>query len=179
MVSRDEDSELLDVRQFHQKLGHLNGDGVAPRHLTRRKLAERANFLLEELCEFAAAAGLTMDADRENNLVFVEDPDLDPGTLRQQDLSLQADALVDLVYVAKGTADMLALPWKALWDDVQRANLAKVPGKTHRGNAVDAAKPPGWEGPQTTAILETHGYQQDAWAMGELQPTDDWEDADA
>jgi len=130
------DDELEDVRLFQKKFGQLNF--TIPGHLTKRKLKERSDFLQEELDEFKQAC-------------------------QSQDLALQADALIDLVYVAKGTAVMLGLPWETLWDDVQRANMEKVPGKTHRGHLVDAMKPPGWVGPRTMEILLTTGYQPNAW----------------
>lgn len=154
-MSYTEDKELFDVRAFHHKFGQI--DSAKPTHLTRRKLAERANFMLEELNEFAKAAGLVAVAINGNvevvgTIFRFEDCDGD------QDMSLQADALVDLVYVAKGTAAMMGLPWAALWDDVQRANMAKVRGQTHRGNAFDVAKPPGWQGPKTLTILRQFGY---------------------
>lgn len=126
-------TEFTHVKRFHQKFGLIT-NGV-PVHLTRRKLNERIEFLQEELDEFQAACVL-------------------------QDLDGQADALIDLVYVAKGTAVMLGLPWEALWDDVHRANMEKVRGVSHRGHAVDCVKPPYWTPPMTTAILYDHGYRK-------------------
>jgi hypothetical protein len=41
------------------------------------------------------------------------------------DLPKIADALVDLVYVALGTAHLHRLPWEALFTEVQRANVTK------------------------------------------------------
>lgn len=120
------DKGFEDVRAFQEKFGQLSY--YEPGFLTRRKLEERARFLQEELDELLAA------------------PTLD----------LQADALVDLVYVAYGTAVMMGLPWTALWDDVQRANMAKVRGQTHRGNLVDVCKPDGWVGPKGSWILAVH-----------------------
>lgn len=125
-------SEILDIRQFNMRFGFILND--RPVHLTRRKLQERIAFLQEELNELKVAA-------------------------LSQDLCGQADALIDLVYVAKGTAVMLGLPWDALWDDVHRANMEKVRGRTHRGNVADCAKPPSWVPPLTRAILLSHGYR--------------------
>ena len=125
------DHELRDVREFMLKFGQLVH--LAPVHLTKRKLGERSEFLQEELDEFKAA-------------------------VETQDLSAMADALIDLVYVAKGTAIMLGLPWEALWADVHRANMAKVRGVTHRGHAVDCKKPEGWAPPQTLPILLDANY---------------------
>ena len=122
-----------DVKEFAKKFGHLAHD--KPVHLTKRKLRERIDFLQEELDEFKKA---------------VED----------QDLEEQADALVDLVYVALGTAVMLGLPWYDLWDDVHRANMAKRRGVGPRGHLVDCIKPVGWEPPKTLEILRASGYQR-------------------
>jgi predicted HAD superfamily Cof-like phosphohydrolase len=144
-MSKDYD----DVRAFHCRFGQL--DPGRPVHLTRRKLRERANFMLEELDEFATGAGLERVDD---GYIFSD--------WRDQDLAGQADALVDLVYVALGTAAMLGLPWDALWADVQRANMAKVKGPTHRamGYGADIAKPEGWVGPRTVEILTAAGYSR-------------------
>lgn len=124
-----------DVREFQLKFDMLVGQ--KPRHLTARKLRERADFLAEELKEF-----------REG--------------VDEADLAKQADALVDLVYVALGTAASMGLPWQALWDDVQRANMAKQRGVGSRGHLVDCVKPPGWVPPRTQTILEAHGYDPKA-----------------
>jgi predicted HAD superfamily Cof-like phosphohydrolase len=125
---------VQDVAEFQKKFGHLQND--KPTHLTLRKLKERIVCMQEELDEFTDSAHI-------------------------QDLAGQADALVDLVYFALGTANMLGLPWQALWEDVHRANMAKVPGVTKRGHLVDCVKPEGWEGPKTLEILERYGYNKE------------------
>lgn len=133
------DKELEDVRTFHNKFNLLDG-GKTPRHLTSRKLQERVECMREEIDEFEDAIIL-------------------------QDLAGQADALVDLVYFAKGTAVMLGLPWEELWDDVQRANVSKVRGVTKRGHAVDVTKPEGWLGPRTLDVLKNNGYDPKAYMI--------------
>lgn len=125
------DHETNQVAAMHAKFDLLISE--KPMRLTRRKLGERIACLREELEEFIVAA---------NNGDLVE----------------MADALVDLVIFAKGTAVMLGIPWAELFDDVMRANLAKVRGVGHRGHKVDLVKPPGWQGPQGRAILLTYGY---------------------
>lgn len=128
------DPEIINVQEFLTKFGHLTHPG-RPAHLTRRKLRERAACMQEELNEFHEGIEL-------------------------QDLAKQADALVDLVYFAKGTAVMLGLPWAELWDDVHGANMDKVPGVGPRGQKVDVIKPVGWIPPQTEAILVDSGYHR-------------------
>lgn len=149
------EKECEDVQAFHRKFDQL--DPGRPVNLTKRKLAERFNFMLEELLEGAGAAGLALNIPiREpDELKFVADD-------AEQEIELQADALVDLVYVAKGTAVMMGLPWQELWDDVQDKNMQKVRGPTHRkmGFGADICKPPGWKPPETGAILRAAGYRR-------------------
>jgi len=129
-------SHYEDVKQFSLKFGMLVYD--EPGHMSKRMADERIQFMKEELQEFEDAVA-------------------------SDDLALQADSLVDLVYVAIGTALALGLPWQELWDDVQRANMEKVRGTTHRGNKVDVTKPEGWVPPKGNEILMAHGYDPDEW----------------
>lgn len=73
------------------------------------------------------------------------------------DLEGCADALVDLVYIALGTALCMGLPWQALWDEVQRANMEKVraehPAQSKHGTTLDVVKPEGWRAPDHSAAL--------------------------
>lgn len=142
-----ESKEFGDVLAFHRKFGLLNFE--KPGHLTTGKLRERIEFLREEFEEFIEGCGMVIDEDG-CLLTAHGEP--------RQDLAKQADALVDLVYVAMGTAVMMGLPWDWLWNDVQRANLSKERGMTKRGHAVDVTKPPGWQGPETQRILDIAGY---------------------
>jgi predicted HAD superfamily Cof-like phosphohydrolase len=70
-----------------------------------------------------------------------------------------ADALVDIVYVAMGTAYMMGLPWQQLWDEVQRSNMDKVrasdASQSKRKNSLDVVKPQGWVGPDLKRIIES------------------------
>jgi predicted HAD superfamily Cof-like phosphohydrolase len=123
--------EFEDVRACHKKFGIL--EARTPAKLADGLAKERIDFLQEELNEFREA-------------------------VETGDIEGQADALIDLVYVAKGTAVMMGLPWEKLWDDVQRANMEKVRGVGKRGHAVDLVKPAGWKPPQTGRILQEAGY---------------------
>jgi predicted HAD superfamily Cof-like phosphohydrolase len=152
--------EFQDVLKFHQKFGLLHH--TTPGHLSKRKLKERIDFLQEELDEFIDASGIYPPG--------VLSPGAEITPYGSQDLSKQADALVDLVYVAIGTAVMLGLPWDCLWDDVQRANMAKERGITHRGHAVDVKKPKGWVGPKGSEILESFGYNPNEWERSVTNP---------
>jgi predicted HAD superfamily Cof-like phosphohydrolase len=127
---------LADVAAFHAKFGVMTHE--TPGHLTQRKLNERVECMMEELREFMDAC----DA---------------------QDLAEQGDALVDLIYFAVGTALMLGLPLDQMWTEVQRANMEKVAGRTHRQHEVDVTKPIGWRPPDHHAILQAAGYKQQDW----------------
>lgn len=131
-------TNFTDIVEFHEKFG-LEYDG--PPRLMNQKMADfRIKFLKEELQEFIDS---------------VEDDDLLGAT----------DALVDLVYVAMGTAYLMGIPWEAAWNAVQQANMTKVraehAGESKRNTTLDVIKPPGWVGPEAklVKILMAAGYE--------------------
>ena len=119
-----------DVRLFHERFGVPVG--TRPQLLSATDFTYRLAFLREELTELEAAHAAG-------------------------DLAEVADALVDLVYVAVGTALWAGLDFDAHWREVQRANLAKVrtpaPGASRRGHGHDVVKPLGWRPPCHEPIL--------------------------
>lgn len=128
-----------DVGDFHEKFGlpQVKAD-AGPREWNAELLKFRIKFLQEELVE------------------FVE------GVI-QEDHAQMADALIDLVYVAMGTAHLLGYPWQELWNEVQRANMTKVRAaadgsNSKRGSSFDVIKPEGWEPPDIVGILTRHGF---------------------
>lgn len=152
------------VGHFHRKFGLQNTleHGCAPRELTPNEALFRLKFLLEELTETAQAMGY--------DLVDFHGEPLKPmfqARVTGCDLPAAADGLVDLVYVALGTAHLMGLPWDDLFREVQRANLSKVRAtsdaesleKTGRGNgAMDIVKPEGWIPPRIAEILKNWGW---------------------
>ena len=115
-------SMLDDVAEFHTKVLQVL-PSESPTLVSQEYIIERGRFLSEEVEEFLQA-GMT------GNIVDV------------------ADALADIIYVALGTAHMMGLPFQAIWDLVQAANMKKVRGMTKRGNPNDAMKPEGWVSPE-------------------------------
>jgi predicted HAD superfamily Cof-like phosphohydrolase len=119
-----------DVAVFHKQI--LNqAPAESPSLISRAFILERTRFMQEELDEFTQAGF-------------------------EGAMTAAADGLADIVYVAIGTAYLMGLPFDAIWNAVQAANMRKVRGKTSRGNEFDAAKPPGWVGPErdiSAAIL--------------------------
>jgi predicted HAD superfamily Cof-like phosphohydrolase len=134
-----------DVGEFHSKFGLrrvLEVFPPGPPQLSEEELEQlldfRRIFLEEELAEFTTAM---------SGMDFVE----------------MADALVDLVYVAMGTAHLLGLPWHELWDEVQATNMAKKRAAANgadskRGSSWDVVKPEGWQPPDIRGILYKHGF---------------------
>jgi predicted HAD superfamily Cof-like phosphohydrolase len=124
--SRTKLDAFEDVLAFHRKF-ELPRPSV-PMLLPPDQYEFRLKFLKEELAEFEAAHAAG-------------------------NLTGATDALLDLVYVAYGTAIMMGLRriWARCWGFVQTANLKKVrvarPSESKRGSAFDVRKPEGWVGP--------------------------------
>lgn len=123
-------TELADVRAFHEKFAVPMA--TEPSFLDVEAADFRQRFMQEELDEFKEAVD-------------------------QGDMLLAGDALVDLVYVVLGTALMMGLPWSAMWNEVQRANMAKErassAGQSKRGSALDVVKPAGWTPPDHSQFI--------------------------
>ena len=102
-----------------------------PQLIDKRTLEERAAHLQEELVELMAA-------------------------IQDGNLADAADALVDLVVIAKGTAVMLGLPWAELWKEVHRAISSKVVGVNPKrpDHPHDLIKPDGWIPPRIQEVLD-------------------------
>lgn len=124
--------ELRDVDAFHTKF--CLEVPSTPHFLDEEALEFRLKFLREEVQEFE-------DAHRAG------------------DMKGAADALVDLVYVAVGTALMMGLRavWWSLWGRVQDKNMLKRraghAGESKRGSSLDVVKPEGWTPPDHTPDL--------------------------
>ena len=123
-------SNFADVVAFSRKFGLAAPEG--PTLLDAETAEYRRRFLHEELDEYVLA-------------------------YQSGDLAGAADALVDLVYVALGTAYLMGLPWQELWDEVQRANMAKrraiSADESKRGSKLDVVKPVGWTPPDIEGVL--------------------------
>jgi len=124
-------SMIDDIKDFHEKFG-LAYRGL-PQELSAEASAFRIKFMQEELNEYIDA-------------------------VNKHDLVQQLDALVDLVYVALGTAYLQGLPFEDGWNEVQRANMRKVRAaadgsNSKRGSPLDVVKPEGWVGPDMADVL--------------------------
>lgn len=122
------DKELMAVEAFHLKFGvpmPLFAQLMGP-----EALEFRLKFLREEVNELE-------EAHAEGDIVKA------------------FDALIDIVYVAKGSATFMGIDgvqWASGFDAVQNANMNKRRAnnaqESKRGTALDVVKPEGWESPE-------------------------------
>lgn len=121
-----EDGMAADVLEFHKKfrVPYFPDPGFP----TEDVMQFRLNFLKEELKELEDAAAV-------------------------HDMPGVADALVDLVYVAIGTALGLGIPFQAVWDEVHAANMRKVRSDGNGRHETDVVKPAGWVPPDVRKAL--------------------------
>jgi predicted HAD superfamily Cof-like phosphohydrolase len=135
-----------DIREFHEKFD-LKYVGP-PRTLPEELAMFRAGFMAEELGEYAFG-GDRVDIDI---LVSIVKEDLKPTNLEDQ-----FDALIDLVYVAIGTAYMQGFDFNEGWRRVHEANMKKVRAATAvdsaRGSTYDVVKPDGWQAPSLKDLV--------------------------
>lgn len=121
-------SGFKDVLAFHEKFEVPLAS--QPSFLDAEAYNFRVRFLKEELDEF-------VDANYHNDMVKA------------------FDSLIDLVYVAYGTAQMMGCTpemWQEMWNAVQNANMSKVrattAGESKRGTSLDVVKPANWQSPE-------------------------------
>lgn len=72
------------------------------------------------------------------------------------DLHGMVDALIDLIYVAYGTASILGLDeekFNACFDAVHTANMSKILDMSDTTHKIGVKKPLGWVAPDFTEIL--------------------------
>lgn len=128
-----------DVGDFHERMGLPRATGAephAPTLLGADAFRYRVNFMFEELREF-------IESHAAN------------------DVAGCADALVDLVYVALGTAHFMGLPFDDVWAEVQRSNMEKrrwregdpVKPRTSPATAFEVVKPDGWRPPDVLGAV--------------------------
>lgn len=98
----------------------------------------------------------------------------------EEDLGKMADALVDLVWVALGTAHYLGIPFDALWREVKLANMEKRPWqdgdpiKPRNALGLEVVKPEGWTPPRIHRIIRAfavaNGFRKPPKESGEIDP---------
>jgi predicted HAD superfamily Cof-like phosphohydrolase len=122
---------LKDIDNFHKKYGFEKNEKVdIPDN--NELINFRTAFLMEELAEYTNA-------------------------ITKKDAAGALDALVDIVYIALGTAWLFNLPFEKAWNEVQEANMSKIRAKDKtgkRGTKFDVVKPKDWKAPNIEKIIE-------------------------
>jgi predicted HAD superfamily Cof-like phosphohydrolase len=146
---------MLDIEAFHQKFG-LEYTGK-PRILEPELFSFRRKFIQEEVDEY----------EREQT-GLIEALTSDDGQPDHRRIALglheQLDALVDMVYVALGTAYLQfgVSVFHEAWRRVQEANMKKVRAEkadeSKRGSAFDVVKPEGWTPPDHHDLVRDHAH---------------------
>jgi predicted HAD superfamily Cof-like phosphohydrolase len=119
-------SQYKDIRDFHKKFKFKQGKGIDSMDYNFSNW--RVDFLMEEIAE------LTDALDNKDDVEIL-------------------DALVDICYVAMGTAWLMGLPFEEAWKEVQRSNMEKVREPSERSEN-DVIKPEGWKKPDIKGIVK-------------------------
>ena len=133
----DKDTLIKDIDSFHKKFKFEKNDNVGIPD-DNELVNFRTSFLLEELTEYTQA-------------------------ITKKDTAAALDALVDIVYIALGTAWLFNLPFEKAWNEVQKANMSKIRTKSKskkRGTSFDVVKPKGWIAPDIEQIIEEEREKQ-------------------
>ena len=155
-------SDFSDVGAFTRHFGLGNVDGP-PTDADPETRELRLRFLLSEVREYAEANGY--------DLAYT----LIPAPASQQPniyLPHVARELIDIVYVALGTAHLHRLPWSRIFRSVHRANMAKTRGlHAPDDEKLGVMKPPGWQPPDILRVLTAAGWlgpEDPRWMCNEL-----------
>ena len=133
----DKDTLLKDIDSFHKKYKFEKNEKVGIPD-DNELVNFRTSFLMEELAEYTQA-------------------------ITKKDSAAALDALVDIVYIALGTAWLFNLPFERAWEQVQKANMSKIRTKSKskkRGTSFDVVKPKGWTAPDIEQIIEEEREKQ-------------------
>tara|TARA_R100000773_G_C4220852_1_gene119653 strand:+ start:1291 stop:1821 length:531 start_codon:yes stop_codon:yes gene_type:complete len=133
----DCDTLIQDIDAFHKKFMFEKNEKVGIPD-NNELVNFRTSFLMEELAEYTQA-------------------------ITKKDAAGALDALVDIVYIALGTAWLFNLPFERAWRQVQKANMSKIRAKSKskkRGTSFDVVKPKGWIAPDIEQIIEEEREKQ-------------------
>lgn len=120
------------------------------------------NKFIEDVRAFHEKYGLTINEQptivHDNDIVLRyrlldEECSETLNSISKGDLEGIADGIVDLIYVAIGTAITYGIPLEECWDEVQRANMSKTGEKDGGGKIT---KGPDFVPPNIKKILEKH-----------------------
>ena len=121
---------LSNINSFYEMFGYPSQKRPCIPSSQRELTLFRIKLLQEELDEFKEA-------------------------IKNEKIDDALDALVDIVYVALGTAWHFNLPFEKAWAVVHKANMEKLPGKSQR-HYQDAIKPKGWKRPDIQKVIDEY-----------------------
>lgn len=123
------------------------------------RMLDRAHKFNTEVLEFQPPMVPTTlsDARLKASLEAFKEEDTEfTSATMDGDVLEAADALIDGIYFRLGRLVEMGVPPAVVFDEVQKANMGKVPGdlsKRPGWNGKDAVKPEGWTGPDHTWLL--------------------------
>ena len=140
---------------FHRKFGlEYNGK---PRALPKDLADFRIGFIREEFNEYQRAQTVAYDETTVHRNYRSSD-------LYNEYLELALDGLVDLVYVALGTAYLHGFDFNEAWRRVHEANMKKIRAEraedSIRGSVFDVIKPEGWEPPSHDDLVSDNDLME-------------------
>lgn len=143
---------LQDIKEFHMKFTGLGEHRpTGPQELPDELALFRIGFMIEELAEYANNSGFVNIGQSLNELhdhIKNESRWLIKRNEGGRDLHEQFDGLIDLVYVAIGTAYHHGVDFDEGWRRVHEVNMQKVLAKSadesKRGYRFDVVKPKNW-----------------------------------
>lgn len=132
MKDKENTNMVQDVLAFH-KAGNVPCPTV-PAFPSKERIEFRKRLIDSEMVEFNVAH-------------------------EERDLPEVADAIADLIYVLIGTAHEYGIPLEAVWQEVQKTNMAKFgPGSWQREDGK-IMKPADWVPPDLVKILKEAGWE--------------------
>ncbi len=137
---------IEDVREFHEACETV--DPEEPTWPSYEKRSLRYNLLAEEFNE------LFTEVLPEDCLFSWEVLPYIKGS--QEHLAALAKEIVDVIYVAIGTAISCGIPLDKVWAEVHASNMAKVDpatGMVRRRDDGKILKPEGWQRPDVKKVM--------------------------
>ena len=119
-----------DVLDFHKKFDCKIGD--KPDFADEKTMKLRLSLIKEEIDELTEA-------------------------YNENDFSSFIDAIADSIYVLLGTSISVGVDIKPIWDEVQKTNIAKIPGNSRKDGKI--LKPDNWTPPDIDNLLKKQGWE--------------------
>lgn len=144
-------SPLYDIARFHEKFGLENNQEkvqVAPPE--PESLSELDNWKIEN------RERMHPEEWRLRNTRLIDEAIESQVAHESGNDEEYLDALVDIVYIALGTAYRRGWDFAAAWKRVHDANMAKERGKPNNskyGSGFDIVKPQGWQPPSHADLV--------------------------